>query len=149
MSKLGHAFNMLVRFEIELWNAVDARLKADVDLPLVYFEPMMVINRTPGCRVFDIASELGITTGGASKLVDRIEARGLSRRRANPDDRRSSLLELTPAGRRLLARAERSFDDELAVRFGRISDRAAEQFVATLTRLRTSGLQLDVAADTA
>ncbi|WP_307825673.1 MarR family transcriptional regulator [Microbispora corallina] len=31
-------------------------------------------------------------------VVDRLEAKGWCRRKANPDDRRSSLLVLTPAG---------------------------------------------------
>jgi hypothetical protein len=46
--------------------------------------------------VFDIAEELSLTVGGTSKLVDRIEAAGHCVRRANPDDRRSSIIELTP-----------------------------------------------------
>src|ERR1700746_3777375 len=87
-----------VRLEMELWNAPNARLKADLDLPLAHYEPMSVIARVAGCRVYDIASELGGTTGGARKLVDRIEARCHCRRRANPHDRRSSFVELTPAG---------------------------------------------------
>jgi DNA-binding MarR family transcriptional regulator len=44
------------------------------------------MDRLSRCRVYDIAHELGITTGGTSKLVDRIEARGYCRRLPNPDD---------------------------------------------------------------
>jgi len=87
MSDLRQVFNDLIRFEIELWNAVDARLKREFDLPLTHFEPMSVMDRLPKCRVYDIASELGITTGGTSKLVDRIEASGYCRRLPNPDER--------------------------------------------------------------
>jgi MarR family transcriptional regulator, organic hydroperoxide resistance regulator len=97
LSDLRGLFNDLIRFEIELWNAIDARLKSEFGLPLTHFEPMSVIDTVPGCRVYDIANELGITTGGTSKLVDRIEASGYCRRLPNPDDRRSSLLELTGA----------------------------------------------------
>src|SRR5947209_11667491 len=97
--ELAGLFSELVRLETELWNAVDGRLRADFNLPLARFEPMQVIARVPSCRVFDIASELSITIGGTSKLVDRIEASGHCRRLANPHDRRSSLIELTPAGR--------------------------------------------------
>jgi len=50
---------------------------------------MQVMSKYPACRVFDIKEELSITVGGTSKLVDRIEAAGLCRRRANPDDRRA------------------------------------------------------------
>jgi DNA-binding MarR family transcriptional regulator len=149
MSEVRQVFNEVIHFEIEIWNGVDARLRSDFNLPLTHFEPMSVIDRLDGCRVYEIATELGITTGGASKLIDRIEADGLCRRRANPDDRRSSLLELTPAGRKLLHDASAAFDDELARRLGGLSPRAVEQLLSTLTRLRAAGHRLDVIEDTA
>lgn len=140
MSDLRQVFNDLIRFEIELWNAVDARLKRDFGLPLTHFEPMSVMDRLPRCRVYDIASELGITTGGTSKLVDRIEASGYCRRLPNPDDRRSSLLELTPEGRRMFAEAGKAFDHELQLRLGAaVPERTLRQFAATLARLRAAG----------
>jgi MarR family transcriptional regulator, organic hydroperoxide resistance regulator len=139
MTDLRSVFNDLIRFEIELWNAVDTRLKADFDLPLTHYEPMAVIDRTPGCRVYDIGTELLITTGGASKLVDRIEASGYCRRLPNPADRRSSLLELTPRGRSILADATVAFDQELQHRLGTaVPERTLRQFAATLSRLRTT-----------
>jgi MarR family transcriptional regulator, organic hydroperoxide resistance regulator len=143
VSELRQLFNDLIRFEIELWNAADARLKSDFDLPLTQFEPMSVMDRTPGCRVYDIAGELGITTGGTSKLVDRIEARGFCRRLPNPDDRRSSLVELTADGRRVLAQAGEAFDDELQRWLGAaVPERTLRQFAATLARLRAAGEQI-------
>jgi DNA-binding MarR family transcriptional regulator len=143
VSDLRQLFSDLIRFEIELWNAVDARLKDEFELPLTHFEPLSVIDRLPGCRVYDIASELGITTGGASKLVDRIEAGGYCRRLPNPADRRSSLLELTPEGRRLLAEAGVAFDEELQRRLGAaVPERTLRQFAGTLARLRTAGHRL-------
>lgn len=140
MTDLRQLFNDIIRFEIELWNAVDTRLKSEFSLPLTHFEPMSVIARLPGCRVYDIASELGITTGGTSKLVDRIEASGYCRRLPNPADRRSSLLELTPEGQRLLAEAGQTFDEELQRLLGTaVPERTLRQFAATLSRLRTAG----------
>jgi MarR family transcriptional regulator, organic hydroperoxide resistance regulator len=140
VSDLRRLFNDIIRFEIELWNAIDARLKNEFDLPLTHFEPMSVIDRVPGCRVYDIARELGITTGGTSKLVDRIEANGYCRRLPNPGDRRSSLLELTPQGQRLLAEAGEAFEDELQSRLGAaVPERTLRQFASTLARLRAAG----------
>jgi MarR family transcriptional regulator, organic hydroperoxide resistance regulator len=140
VSDLRRLFNDIIRFEIELWNAVDARLKSEFDLPLTHFEPMAVMDRLPGCRVYDIARELGITTGGTSKLVDRIEANGYCRRLPNPADRRSSLLELTPEGKRLFTEAGVAFDEELQARLGAaVPERTLRQFAATLTRLRAAG----------
>jgi len=145
VSDLRLVFNDLIRFEIEIWNAVDARLKAEFDLPLTHFEPMSVIDRLPNCRVYDIAAELGITTGGTSKLIDRIEANGHCRRRPNPDDRRSSLLELTPEGKRLLVAAGHAFDEELVRWLGAaVPERTLQQFAATLTRLRAAGHRIEM-----
>jgi DNA-binding MarR family transcriptional regulator len=136
--ELPRLFSDLIRFETELWNAVDSRLRAEFDLPLARFEPMQVIERVPGCRVYDIAAELSITVGGTSKLVDRIEAAGHCRRVANPFDRRSSLIELTAAGRRLLVKAAKVFEEELQARIGSVvSSRQLEQFGTTLDKLRS------------
>ena len=139
MPDLRQLFNDIIRFEIELWNAADVRLRHEFQLPLSQFEPMSVIDRLPGCRVYDIATELGITTGGVSKLVDRIEARGYCRRLPNPADRRSSLLELTAEGKRVLTEAGVAFDQELQRMLGSaVPERTLRQFAAVLVRLRAA-----------
>jgi MarR family transcriptional regulator, organic hydroperoxide resistance regulator len=132
-------FSELVRLETELWDAVEERLRKDHGVNLPTFEFTQVISRIPGCRVQDIAASLSITVGGTSKIVDRIEALGLCVRRANPGDRRSSIIELTPAGKRLLARAAVTVEDELRRRLGTaMPDRSLAQFTKTLTKLRAA-----------
>jgi MarR family transcriptional regulator, organic hydroperoxide resistance regulator len=132
-------FSELVRFETELWDAVEQRLRKDHGVNLPTFEFVQVISRVPGCRVQDIAAGLSITVGGTSKIVDRIEAAGLCARRANPSDRRSSIIELTAAGKRLATRAAATVDDELQRRIGTaMSDRSLAEFTRTLTKLRTA-----------
>lgn len=136
---LGRLFSELVRLETELWNAIELRLREDHGLPLARFEVMQVIAGRDGCRVQDIAGDLSITVGGASKLVDRIETAGHCRRRPHPQDRRSSLIALSPAGLRVLAAATASFEDELERLLGpALPGRRREQFEATLTRLRAA-----------
>jgi DNA-binding MarR family transcriptional regulator len=143
-------FNEVVRLEIELWNAVEGRLKSELDLPLTHYEPMTVMERFAGCRVYEIASELVITAGGASKLVDRIEEKGYCRRRPNPDDRRSSILELTPAGRGMLARARTVVDDELQRRLGdAVPEGELRDFVNTVGELRSAVRRVDLEERTA
>jgi DNA-binding MarR family transcriptional regulator len=137
-------FNEFIRYEIELWNAIDVRLRHELDLPLTHFEPLTVIDRIDACRVYDIAAELSITTGGASKLVDRIEARGFCRRTVNPADRRSWVLRLTPEGSAVLAEARAVFDVELERRLGdALGPDQLEDFASALARLRALGRQLD------
>ena len=144
MTDLLELFHQLVRFETELWNAVDARLRGEFDLPLSRLEPMQVIARRPACRVNDIAEELSITIGGTSKLVDRIEAAGYCVRRANPDDRRSSIIELTAAGRRVLANAAKAFEEELETRIrSAVSARSLQELYSTIIKLRAANARVD------
>jgi DNA-binding MarR family transcriptional regulator len=135
---LGLLFSDLIRLETELWDLVDARLRRDHDLALSWFEPMQVIDSTPACRVIDIAEALSITIGGTSKLVDRIQNAGWCVRAPNPDDGRSSTIELTRTGRRLLTSARRTFTDEVGIRLGTsLSTRELQRFAATIHQLRT------------
>ncbi|MGY1840212.1 MULTISPECIES: MarR family winged helix-turn-helix transcriptional regulator [unclassified Modestobacter] len=124
-------FESLVRLEIELWNAVDRRLRADHGVMLSWVELMRVIAAREGCRVQDIATDLSITVGGVSKLVDRMVAAGLCERVPHPTDRRSSHLDLTPAGADLLVGANASNEQELDRLLGGALDHAA--------RLRLAG----------
>ena len=147
---LRFLFSELVRLETELWNAVEGRLRADFGVTLPMFEFLQVISRTPACRVQDIAAELSITVGGTSKVVDRIEASGYVARSANPGDRRSSIIKLTPAGKRLLPKLTAAVDDELRGRLGTgVPDRSLLQLTKTLTRLRIAVRAGDAAEKTA
>lgn len=49
-----------------------------------------------------LASLLGTDTAGMTRLLDRLEAKGLARRRTNPDDRRAVVIEVTDQGRALV-----------------------------------------------
>lgn len=113
MTQLRQVFDDLVRFETMLWAAVDERLRAECGLSLASLNAMLVLEATPACRVLDIAQALAITVGGTSQAVDRLEKAGWCVRKANPADRRSSILELTAEGEELLRRASPVFDDEL------------------------------------
>jgi hypothetical protein len=97
---LRSLFSELVRLETELWNAVEGRLRAD---------------------------------------VDRIEASGYCLRSANPGDRRSSIIALTPAGKRLLPKLTAAVDDQLRSRLSPvIPDRSLIHLTKTFTKLRAA-----------
>ena len=113
MTDLRRVFDDLVRFETILWGALDGRLQEECGIGLASLNCMLVVEATPLCRVQDIARAIAITVGGASQAVDRLESAGLCVRRANPADRRSSIVELTPEGMELLSTAAPVFDLEL------------------------------------
>jgi len=112
---LRQVFDDLVRFETDLWNAVDARLRSETGVPLGTFNLLLVVESTDDCRVNDIAEKLAITVGGASQAVDRIEQKGLCKRQQDSADGRSSIVSITALGSRKLGEAGPVFDDELGL----------------------------------
>lgn len=105
----------LVKLEITLWNQVDARLREEHDLPLAYFWPLYVVGSSSeeSLRVGELAGALGLTVGGTSKIVDRIERTGLLRREPDAADRRASRIALTDDGRRKLGAASETYEAEM------------------------------------
>jgi len=106
----------IIRLEIVLWERVDLRLRERHELPLSFFESLYFVSRAPSqtLRVGDLSQALRITIGGASKLVDRIEKAGLLARQPDPHDRRAALVALTPAGRRKLNVAIKTYEAEMS-----------------------------------
>jgi DNA-binding MarR family transcriptional regulator len=134
---LVELFRDLIRFETELWDRVEARVQQAHGSPLAWLEIMQVVDVTADCRVLDITRALSITVGGASKVVDKVEAAGWCRRQPNPTDGRSNLIELTKAGEGLLEAANITFASALSAYVGAAAP-AGElaQLSVTLRRLR-------------
>ncbi len=126
---------LLVRAQIHLWEAADAALRDAHDLPLARYLPMRVIDQVTDCRIQDIAEQLAITTSGASQAVDKIEQSGHALRRPNPADRRSSLVELTAAGRELLDTAAKTLDQHMRRSLKALPETARRQMAECLEAL--------------
>ncbi|HEX5926188.1 MAG TPA: MarR family transcriptional regulator [Baekduia sp.] len=139
MTDLPALFADLVRLEIELWDAVEARLRAEMGVGLATAQTLAVVAAVKDCRVYDIVRGLSITVGGASKTVDRLERNGFVARRPHPSDRRSSVIALTRAGATTHAKAQRLIATELDARIGGVlSDRALDQLQRAIAKLRAA-----------
>jgi len=57
----------------------------------------MLLHKGPQ-RVNDVGRTIGLTSGAITAAVDRLEGQGLLARTSSPDDRRSRIVALTPAG---------------------------------------------------
>jgi DNA-binding MarR family transcriptional regulator len=55
-----------------------------------------IISRLERTTAGELAREAGLTTGGVTAVVDRLEALGYARRVRDPDDRRKVMIEVTP-----------------------------------------------------
>lgn len=138
MSRVTPIFSDLVRVETRLYNGVSARLREEAGVSLGQFEFLEIIDRIPGCRVLDLVNEVAITVGAVSKAVDRLVAAGFCERMPHPQDRRSSVLQLTSHGAQVLAAARPVVEDELADRTAGISSADLSRIAATLATLRAN-----------
>jgi DNA-binding MarR family transcriptional regulator len=81
-----------------------------------------------------LAETLACDRSNVTGLVDRLESRGLVRRRLSPADRRVRVLDLTPTGSRLRALLLDRMTAPPAI-LGRLSAREQRALVRILTRL--------------
>lgn len=69
------------------------------------FEVLIRLARSPDCRLrmSDLAAQTDLSTSGITRIVDRLERRGLIRRESEPGDRRGCAAVLTHQGHQALA----------------------------------------------
>ena len=82
----------------------------------VMFEVLLILGRAgdPGLSMGAIAQEQVLTTGGVTRLIDRMAAAGLVQRTDDPGDRRARLVRLTDHGEEVAVRAARLHADNIA-----------------------------------
>jgi len=86
--------------------AIEAELQP-LDITAAQFVVFNSIALGKGRTIGEFCRLLGYDSGAMTRLLDRIEKKGLIRRVANPEDRRSFLLELTPQSKALFPQAKR------------------------------------------
>ena len=101
------AFGLLHEAHRRIAQTLDRSLREQVGIGDVPFEVVLRIGRSPEGRLMmsELATQLGLTSGGVTRLVDRVTEAGFVERTACPGDRRVQWVVLTPAGRDLLERA--------------------------------------------
>ncbi len=82
-------------------------LEQECGLTHLEFEVLLILGRAgePGRSMRAISQEQVLTTGGATRVIDRLEKAGLVARSAHPTDKRGRLVTLTPAGAEKLVQA--------------------------------------------
>ncbi|KZB80308.1 MarR family winged helix-turn-helix transcriptional regulator [Amycolatopsis regifaucium] len=84
-------------------------LETECGITHLMFEVLLIVGRKgeAGMSMRAIAQEQVLTTGGATRLVDRMTTLGLVVRASDPDDRRVQLVRLTSEGEKMTVRAAR------------------------------------------
>ena len=112
-------------------------LLAPHNVTLQQFNVLRILRgaRPDGLCTLTIAQRMIEQTPGITRLIDRLEQKGLVRRVRSEEDRRQVWCRITPAGERLLAQLDEPVEqfDRAAVR--RLSAADQEQLTTLLARL--------------
>jgi len=137
----GDAWTLLVQFFF-VHRAHLPSLAAELQLSPAQCHLLHLIE--PGCSLpmRKLASTLACDASNITGLVDRLESRGLVRRRSAPHDRRVKVLDLTAAGSRLrTALLERIAAPPPILE--RLSEREQRELVKILGRLLDASMDRD------
>ena len=98
---------LLAETAARLQRTLGGSLESECGLPLAWYEVLVRIVRSPEGRMTmsEVADKTVYTSGGTTRLVDRIEEAGLLQRAKCPSDRRTVYVEITEVGATALAAA--------------------------------------------
>jgi DNA-binding MarR family transcriptional regulator len=100
-------FGLLLETNARLSRSLGLELEAECALPLAWFDVLLQLRRSPDGRLKmnEIAEAIVHSSGGTTRLVDRIEEAGLVARQSCPSDRRAIHVAITEAGNSKLDQA--------------------------------------------
>ncbi len=96
---------------------------------------LLVIDSFEPASQQQVAQRLGVDRTTMVAIVDALEAKGIIVRRADPDDRRRNVVELTPAGRDVLREAIAASDAAEAELLAPLTPVESEQLRNLLVRV--------------
>ena len=101
------AFGMLLEAHAAVITNVNRELEATIGIPVSWFEVLIRLARSDGqrLRMAELARQVGLSTSGLTRLVDRIEEAGYVARQACAEDRRGANAVLTDEGAAMLRKA--------------------------------------------
>lgn len=134
-------FGLLVEAARRLIRIAEKSLRESHDLTWVEFEAMVRMGRSPERQISmsDLANQMVLTSGGITRLVDRLAANGYVERVACPSDRRVQWAHLTAAGVDAVACALQTHLADLEDHFfAAMTPEERATVIPVLDRLRTA-----------
>jgi DNA-binding MarR family transcriptional regulator len=131
-------FGRLLEATHHLEDVLGRDLAATSDLPLTWFEVLLRLSRSDDGELTmgELSEQLALTTGGVTRLIDRMSAVGYVERRPCATDRRVLFTAITHEGRAVLTPALRGHVASLHEIFAGFSAADLTRFDTLLDRLR-------------
>jgi DNA-binding MarR family transcriptional regulator len=103
------AWSGFLRSHTLVYQELGRRLVKSHGMPLSTYDVLLRLAWAgrDGMRMSDLAAKVLLTSGGLTRVADRLERDGLIERVRSPDDMRGYVARITPAGRRTLRSANR------------------------------------------
>ena len=106
------------------------------DITPAHLRALRTLRRHGTMRLSELSDHLQIAPRSTTEVVDALEARNLVRRRADPGDRRATLVEVTEHGTDVLAAIRETRGTEAGRVFGRLSPADRAELARILSKLR-------------
>lgn len=129
------AWQALLHAHHDVVDRLDEELRAQHGVTFSEYDVLLRLGRAPerALTMGGLAERTMLSPSGTTRLVDRLVATDLIRRRPVPNDGRVTLATLTPAGVKLLRAAARTHLRGIREHFtGRLTARQLEQVVSAL-----------------
>jgi DNA-binding MarR family transcriptional regulator len=106
------AWHRLLRLSRRVLHEIDTRLDAEHRIGVNEFDVLITLDNAPDrrLRMTDLAEAVMFSSGGLTRLVGRLESRGLVERIPDPDDARSFYAALTAGGAEMLSETRLTHD---------------------------------------
>ena len=129
------AWQALLHAHHDIVDTLDDELRAQHGVTFSEYDVLLRLGLAPerALTMGELAERTMLSPSGTTRLVDRLSARDLIRRRSAPDDGRVTVATLTPVGVKLLRAAARTHLRGIREHFsGRLSGRQLEQVASAL-----------------
>jgi DNA-binding MarR family transcriptional regulator len=134
-------FGLLLETNARLSRSLGVELEAACDLPLAWFEVLLQLRKVPEGRLKmnQIADAIVHSSGGTTRLIDRIEEAGYVTREHCPSDRRAIYVAISANGNQKLDEALNVHLDYLEDNLAkRLDDQERRTLTTLLKKLNSS-----------
>jgi DNA-binding MarR family transcriptional regulator len=139
-------YGLLLETFTRLHRRLMGHVAQDAGLDGPELEVLLRVSRSPGShlQMGELAEQILLTSGGVTRLIDRMETAGLVQRTKYPGDRRVQWIVVTEAGHERLAQALAVHVPDLESYFaGALAPDEYAAFLSTLKKLHDAGVNAE------